>query len=53
MEGYMLIGGEKVFKDEEISIYFPYNGELVGKYQEEIKRTFQELFSLPSPDLKR
>ncbi len=30
MEGYMLIGGEKVFKDERIEIRFPYNGELVG-----------------------
>jgi len=30
MEGYMLIGGKKVFKDERIEIRFPYNGELVG-----------------------
>ncbi len=45
MEGYMLIGGEKVFKDEEISIYFPYNGELVGKIprgdKEDVSRAVQ------------
>jgi len=30
MKGYMLIGGKKVFKQEEIEITFPYDGSLVG-----------------------
>jgi len=30
MKGYMLIGGKKVFKQEEIEIFFPYDGSLVG-----------------------
>ena len=30
MKGYMLIGGEKVFKEKEIEIRFPYDGRLVG-----------------------
>ena len=30
MKGYMLIGGKKVFKKEEIKITFPYDGSLVG-----------------------
>ena len=30
VKGYMLIGGKKVFKKEEIPIYFPYDGSLVG-----------------------
>ncbi len=30
MKGYMIIGGDKVTKEEEIKIHFPYNGEVVG-----------------------
>ncbi|WP_457568387.1 aldehyde dehydrogenase family protein [Desulfurobacterium sp.] len=30
MKGYMLIGGEKVFKDREIEILFPYDNSVVG-----------------------
>ncbi|TCK05355.1 aldehyde dehydrogenase family protein [Phorcysia thermohydrogeniphila] len=30
MKGYMLIGGKKVFKHEEIEIFFPYDGSLIG-----------------------
>ncbi|WP_457678943.1 aldehyde dehydrogenase family protein [Thermovibrio sp.] len=30
MKGYMLIGGKKVFKKEEIEITFPYDGSVVG-----------------------
>jgi len=30
VKGYMLIGGKRVFKKEEIEIRFPYDGSLVG-----------------------
>ncbi len=30
MKGYMLIAGKRIFKKEEIEIYFPYDGSLVG-----------------------
>ncbi|WP_297447111.1 aldehyde dehydrogenase family protein [Desulfurobacterium sp.] len=30
MKGYMLIGGERIFKDKEIEILFPYDNSVVG-----------------------